>query len=334
MTNVSALHNKRILVTGARGFIGTNLTRTLAQVPCHLTRVSRHPMIALRHNTCTMQDVCIDLRDVCLPLDVVQETDIIFHLAAQTSAVAANASPANDYALNVRPLVSLIHQCCEYGFHPIIVLAGTVTQFGHATRLPVDESHIDSPETVYDLHKCHAERYLEYFSHSGAVSGVTLRLPTVFGPGVHTQSPDRGVINRTISRALAGEPVTIWGSGNWRRDYLYVEDATRAFIAAAACSDSLRGGHYLVSSGESRTICEVFHAIAKRTSERTGRNVPVFKIRPPDGELDITFRDFVGDGRRFCELTGWKPEVSFDHGLDLTIESLLQDWPYSSSTQS
>ena len=324
MSGGSALYGARLVVTGAGGFVGSALTRALAQIPCHLTRLSRQPLPPLPDAACSIADVRADLRYEDIPPAVVERADIIFHLAAQTGAVEADAAPADDYAINVRPLVALVHQCCARGLRPGIVLAGTETQFGTPQRLPVDESHPDAPETAYDLHKCQAERYLKHFSRTRQLRGIGLRLPTVFGPGPPARSPRRGVINQMICRAVAREPLTVWGTGEFRRDYLYVEDAAQAFIAAAAAADRLQGGHFVVSPGEAHTVADTFRAIAAAVEKRTGRHVDVINIRPPEGEPGVTFRDFVGDGRRFREITGWEPAVGFERGIDLTIESALQ----------
>jgi nucleoside-diphosphate-sugar epimerase len=174
---------------------------------------------------------------------------------------------------------------------------------------------------MYDLHKQVAEQYLRWYAEQGIVRGVTLRLANVYGPGPRSSRSDRGILNQMIRRALAGEPLTVYGTGEQVRDYVYVEDAARAFLAAARNGESLTGGCFVIGSGRGHTIDEAMRMIAMRCAARTGIEVPVRHVEPPGALSPIEQRHFVADTRRFCAATGWHARCTLAEGIDLTMEA-------------
>jgi nucleoside-diphosphate-sugar epimerase len=238
--------------------------------------------------------------------------DIVFHLAAQTSASVAEADPAADFMHNVLPMDRLLHECRRR--RPAIIFASTATVVGIPLQLPVDESGPDHPITVYDQHKKAAEDLLAPYP-----LGVSLRLSNVYGPGPLSTHPDRGVLNAMIARALAGAALTIFGSGERVRDYLFVEDAAKAFLAAARCAGRIGGRHFVVGTGRGHTIAEAIRLVASRVAARTGVAVAVRHANPPGGLVAIDARDFVANSREFRSATRWRPLVSLADGIDRTI---------------
>src|SRR6185369_8459534 len=188
--------------------------------------------------------------------------DIVFHCAAQTSIYIAEQDLLADLNINVVPMVHLLETCREKGIRPTILFSGTVTETGLPSILPVNEEHVDHPITVYDLHKWIAENYLLHYARSSLVRGAVLRLANVYGPGPKSSSADRGVLNMMIRKALKGEPLTIYGEGNFLRDYIYIEDVASAFLEAAANIDELNGHYFIIGSGTGSTIADAIHLVA------------------------------------------------------------------------
>ncbi len=144
-----------------------------------------------------------------------------------------------------------------------------------------------------------AEQYLRWYSEQGFVRGVTLRLANVYGPGPRSSCADRGILNQMIRRALAGEPLTVYGPGDQVRDYLYVEDAARAFLSAAASEEALNGKYFVIGSGVGHTIAEAMEIVAERCALRTGKRVPVVHVKPPAILSPIEQRHFIADSGLF-----------------------------------
>ena len=319
-----ALSGKRILITGGSGYLGVNLVNALMGVDCHVTRLSRTPsQIDQSLGTAAVCDAAADVSDVTTWPCVLREVDIVVHLAAQTSAYDAERDPSADWAANVQPMLHLLECCRTQEIKPLILFAGTVTQVGMSDRLPVDERHPDRPNTVYDLHKLMAEQYLKHYCNRKLVRGAVLRLANVYGPGPSSGKPDRGVLNVMVRRAMAGEPLTVYGPGGHLRDYVYVQDAAGAFIAAATRPEAINGRHFVIGSGTGHLLVDAVNLVADRVALRTGRRAEVKHVEPPSSLLPIESRDFVADATAFRQATGWTPRVELQEGIDRMVEAFL-----------
>lgn len=314
---------KTVVVTGARGFLGGRLVARLAATACTIVRVSRTAQSAMPASQATIRDETGDLGDRLFWDRLVTGADLIVHLAAQTSATAADADPAADAAANITPIRHLLDACRRQQHRPAILLAGTVTQTGVPSKLPVDEDAPDHPVTVYDRHKLMAERELKEAAARGWARGATLRLSNVYGPGSPGSSQDRDVLNRMIRTALRGGPLTVFGAGDWLRDYLFVDDAADAFLRAGIRADQVNGRHYVVGSGAGLSIRHAFELVASRVEAATGRHVPVVTDDTARTAALIEQRHFVADSRRLAADAGWRPRWTLADGIDHTIKAGL-----------
>ncbi len=323
--NLSFLKDKTVLVTGAAGYIAARLTPYLAGAAGRILRLDR-PGSAFppTDGPALIKDIEADIREGDLWNDLVQDADFIFHFAAQTSVYAAEEDPSADLGINFLPMTYLLAACRRQQRRPIILFAGTVTQVGITTTVPVNEDHPDRPITVYDLHKLLAEQYLQYHTRQGQVRGAVLRLANVYGPGPRSGSADRGILNAMIRRALNGEPITVYGDGNFLRDYIYIDDVARAFLAAAAHIEDIAGRYFVLGSGQGHTFAAAMDMIAARVHYHTGREATVVSVPPPARLSPIEFRQFVADSGRFRSRTGWRPQWELQDGIDATIKDFLQ----------
>jgi UDP-glucose 4-epimerase len=315
-----ALSGKVVAVTGAAGFIGSRLAARAAQDAVTLLRVCRSSA-TFENAPATAIDLIGDVRER-ETWDRIVEADIIFHLAAQTSVAVANDDPGRDFDANVMPMRHLLAACRERRRRPMVVFAGTVTQSGVPSTLPVNENALDNPITVYDRHKLMAEHELKEAANRGDVCGTTLRLANVYGPGARGRRADRDVLNRMIARAMAGQPITVHGRGDQVRDYVFVDDVVEAFVLAAVHAATVNGSHFVIGSGQGTTIRAAFELIAARVERSAGRPVQVTSVAPPMPQADIEQRDFIADHSRFAAATGWRPKVKLSEGIDRTIEAL------------
>jgi len=247
---------------------------------------------------------------------------VIFHFAAQTSVSIAAADPDADFHANVTPIRHLIAACRQRRHQPVVVFAGTVTEAGIPSRVPVNEDEADDPITAYDRHKLMAEDDLKAAASQGAVRGATLRLSNVYGPGARGPRQDRDILNRMIDTALQGAALTVYGTGEYVRDYVFIDDVVDAFVRAASHPDRINGRHFIIGSGHGVTIREAFGLVAARVEAITGRRVPVVSADPPAPLSDLERRHFVADPSRFSAATGWHPSWSLAGGIDRTIEAL------------
>ena len=241
-------------MTGAAGFIGGRLVDSpgRGRLPDHPGRASRAPPIDSR-SAATVIDVIGDVGDRAI-WDQVADADIVFHFAAQTSsAVAADesgrgfprqrhadASPAGRVPAERRA----VRSCCS---------RAPSRRRASPSRLPVNEDEPDDPITVYDRHKLMAEEDLKAAASQGVVRGATLRLANVYGPGAHGRAQRSRHPEPHDQAAMRGEPLTVYGTGEYVRDYVFVEDVVDAFLMAAVHPEQVNGRHFVVGSGRGIT---------------------------------------------------------------------------------
>lgn len=312
---------KTVAVTGAAGFLGGRLVHRLATIPCEIVRSARTAPPTLDDETAaTVRDVIGDVGERATWDAIVSDADVVFHFAAETG-VSTGDNRERDLFSNVVSLRHLLDTCRRLRRRPTVMLAGTVTQAGIPSRLPVDEDAPDRPVTAYDRYKLIAEGELTAAATGGAVSGATLRLANVYGPGGHGRRKDRDILNRMIAAAVRGQPLTVYGAGEYLRDYIFVEDVVDAFLTAAGLPQRVNGRHYVIGSGRGITIRQVFELVAARVELHTGRRVPVVTVEPPVALSAIEQRHFVADSSRFASATGWRAAWSLSDGIDRTIEA-------------
>ena len=319
---ISCYQDKTLVVTGGSGQIGSALIRALRGVRCLIVSVSRGKSGGAppSNGLSRLKEVHRDIRERALWPELLQDADFVFHFAAQTSARRANADPGADLETNVSPVIRLFEHCQAQKKVPNVLFAGTVTEIGLPPRVPVDEGFAERPITVYDLHKLLAEKYLLLGASTGVMRATALRLANVYGPGPTASGAGRGVFNLMIQRALQGEVLKVYGHGRLLRDYIFVDDVARAFLQAGAHMEAVTGKFFVIGSGRGESIGDAVKLVAERTARKTGRQVNVSHLPPPEGSLAIEHRNFVADTTRFRLTTGWKPEVSLEEGIDRTID--------------
>ena len=183
------------------------------------------------------------------------------------------------------------------------------------------KTRADQPVTIYDEHKLMAEHDLKAAAADGTVCGATLRLANVYGPGGHGRTNDRDILNRMIAAAVRGEPLTVYGAGEYVRDYVFVDDVVDAFLMAAAHPERVNGRHYVIGSGRG-----IDDSRGLRAGGRARRS-PYRKASA--GHHRRTARAIVRNRttalrRRLVTVfaaTGWCPAWSLSDGIDRTIEA-------------
>lgn len=326
----SAYDAKTIMITGAMGYIGGALIRRLGNYKCRLIMASRHGGLGDYVGASTTARIEDFSGDISKPgywpyaLETF-EPDLIFHFAAQNSVYVAAQNPVADFAINVAPILNLAEAAQATPKTIDVLYSGTASLIGMAETLPVDPHATPCPITLYDQHKLMAEQYLELFSRLGVLRAVTLRLANVYGPGAGAGSPERGVLNKIIGAALRGQPVSIYGDGNYTRDYIYIDDVLEAFVLAGAHMEDVCGKHYFLGTGQGHLIRDAFTMAARRAAAAGGVGANIGYVPWPQDMSQIERRNFIANSSDFSMATGWRAGVDLAQGIEKTIAALLAE---------
>lgn len=239
--------------------------------------------------------------------------EVVFHLAGKVSHVDSLERPVEDLLDNAATTVVLLDACRRANPSARIVIAGTRQVYGNPLRLPVDEAHPLRPPDYNGVSKLAAEFYALVAAERLGLSTTVLRLTNVYGPRqlvAHSRASFTGWLLR---RALKGETIELFGTGQQRRDLLYVDDAVDGFLLAA---DRLPGNGEAWNCGreDSVSLVEFAQALVRIAGAGTIRTVPF----PPERK-QIDIGDFSTDSRRFREASGWQPRVNLEEGLRRTV---------------
>jgi nucleoside-diphosphate-sugar epimerase len=126
-------------------------------------------------------------------------------------------------------------------------------------------------------------------------------------------------------KAVSGENLTLYGKGEFVRDYIFVEDVIYAFLAALLNMDQLNKKHFVLGSGEGNSIAKMVGEIIEQVAQKTGVRVKVNSIQPPNGLSPIEARNFIADSKSFSNITGWLPKYSLSKGISQTIEAIYSN---------
>jgi len=313
-------NGKTITVTGSSGYLGSVIVQHLKETSANILRISRKSIKPIRG----IETFIADIRDESCWDHIVLNSDIIFHLSANTCVYSANQNIAENLDSSLKPITHLINVARKKGICPTIVFASTATVYGMTSKLPVTESEKLSPITIYDLHKLFAEQQLKYATRKGIINAVSLRLANVYGPSLSASANlRRGVLNKIIRMALEDKKIYVFGSGDYIRDYVYVDDVAKAFVLAGF-EEKMHGLALNIASGKGISIYDVFNKVKERVEIKIGGEVEIETTEGPKDIDPIETRSFVADISRISSF-GWSPKVNLNAGIDKMINSLIKN---------
>jgi UDP-glucose 4-epimerase len=301
---------KRCVVIGAAGFIGSHLTRALAERGADVVGVVRSQTEVATDGPVGF--VAADATSVQSLKQIIRPSDTIFMLAGRAGAAASVADPAGDLAANCGSLLAVLQAAVLVEPRPRIVFTGSRLQYGRVATLPVGESHPLHPTSPYGLHKTFCEHYLHYYRHQHGISYAIARLTNPFGSGTQAAKRSYNVLNQIIDAALRQETIPIYGDGAQIRDYVYIDDVVDGLMLLA-----LHGDDCTVNIGSGVGIPFV-EAVKTITSLCGGsiRSVPW----PPEA-LAVETGDFVASIDRARSL-GFLPATSFTEGIARSVAAM------------
>jgi len=309
---------QRVLVTGGAGFIGSHLVELLA--PTNRVTVVDSFSTGLRRNLIharKLGDVTIveaDIRQSRLMARLMNETDVVFHLAVVCLRESI-ASPEAAHDVNATATLALLGVAHAAGVQRFVYCSSSEV-YGTAVRESMAEDHPLEPTTVYGASKLAGEKYTLAYHKTYGLDCLVVRPFNAYGPRAHFEGFSGEVIPRFVVNALAGRPLVIHGDGEQTRDFTYVADCARGILLAAEC-DRLVGDVVNIARGAEISVNE----LAAKIIEQTGSSSPVEHAEARPGDVRRHHADISKAG----ELTGYAPQVPIDEGLYLTIEWMREN---------
>ena len=312
------LKNKKILVTGADGFIGSHLVETLLNEGCNVKAFVLYNSFnswgwldTLPENKLKNIEIFTgDVRDPNGVRAAVKDVDVVIHLAALIGIPFSYHSPDSYIDTNIKGTLNILQACREYNIERVIVTS-TSEVYGTAQHIPINEKHPLQGQSPYSASKIGADKIAESFHRSFEVPVVIARPFNTYGP----RQSARAVIPTVITQLLNGCKEIKLGSLYPTRDFNYVTDICNGLIALAKCDEAV-GKEVNIGSGNEISISELAKLIISLIDSEAEIISEDLRKRPEKSEVER----LLCDNRLIQKLTGWKPEVSLKEGLVKTIE--------------
>jgi NAD dependent epimerase/dehydratase len=310
------LKNKRVLITGAGGFIGSHLVERLLKVGARVRALvhynSRRDRGHLRDITASSLEIVMgDVRDPGSMDQFIQGCDVVFHLAALIAIPYSYHAPTSFIDTNVKGTLHVLEACRRHNVKRIIHTS-TSEVYGTAQYTPMDERHPLQTQSPYSASKAAADMLADSYWRSYGLPVVTVRPFNTFGP----RQSLRAVIPSIMAQALYGKRRLSLGRLDPVRDFNFVNDTADAFVRAASC-DAAVGQVLNISTGLGWSVREVVNRVYKLCNKRSPRTLrDPRRMRPDKSEVF----QLIGDASRANQLLGWQPRVSFEDGLKQTLQ--------------
>jgi NAD dependent epimerase/dehydratase len=313
------IDGKRVLVTGADGFIGSHLAEALVAHGAVVTALAHYnsfnywgwleesPLLG------RMKVVTGDVRDSHFCLGLTRGIDVVFHLAALIPIPYSYLAPDSFVDTNVKGTLYMLQAAMANGVSRFIQTS-TSEVYGTAQYVPIDEKHPLSAQSPYSATKIGADAIATSFYSSFDAPVVIVRPFYTYGP----RQSARAVIPTIVSQLSAGKENISLGDLTTSRDFTYVEDTARGFIAVAEMDGGL-GQVFNVGSNQEITVGDMLNLIAKIMGRTVTAAVDQQRIRPEKSEV-LRLRC---DNSKLKSATGYIPAISLEEGLRRTCEWFL-----------
>ncbi len=317
-----------ILVTGGCGFIGTALIRALGHSRHHGFRVVDNLSVGTRSALCDVLPVDaitlaasapvpgraqlaeVDIRDAPAALELTREMDAIIHLAANTGVPNSMADPRADCEANVIGTFNYLEAARANGVRRF-VFASSSAPLG-ACEPPIHEQLPPAPMSPYGASKLAGEGYCSAYFHAFGTETAALRFGNVYGPGSGKKS---SVVAKFIRRAIAGQPLEVYGDGKQTRDFIYIDDIV-AGLASALTADGVGGHVFQIATGREVTVDELLDHLLPILEQSGIGSVQVKRAPRRVGDMPRSF----ADTRKARKMLGWSAHIDLDEGLRRTVD--------------
>jgi len=306
---------KRVLVTGAGGFIGSHLTERLVELGA-VTRAFVHYNAlgtwGWLDTSPTRNDIEVIAGDICdrdIVSQAMQGVEIVFHLAALIAIPYSYHAPASYVRTNIEGTLNVLQAARERGVGRV-VHTSTSEVYGTARQVPISETHPLQGQSPYSASKIGADKMAEAFHLSFNLPVVTVRPFNTFGP----RQSARAIIPTIITQCLREESIRL-GNLSPTRDLNYITNTVEGFILAGSAPEAV-GQTVNLGSGREISVGELAQLIANLMNQPIHIEQEEQRLRPKQSEVER----LLADNTAARHLLGWEPAISLEAGLKQTIE--------------
>jgi UDP-glucose 4-epimerase len=313
MGSISTLRDRKVLVTGAAGFIGNEVCRQLLTAGALVTGVDNlvNGKEENIHDLHGIHFYKLDIRDRTEMRKLISGQDLVLHLACLGVRHSIH-SPLENHDVNATSTLHLLDSARSLGVGRFVYVSSSEV-YGTSVAAPMDEGHPTLPMTVYGASKLAGERYADAFWRTYNYPTTVVRPFNTFGPRSHHEGDSGEVIPKFLLRALCGAPILIHGDGNQSRDFTFVDD-TAAGIISCAISDHTVGETINLGSGTDITLNQLSKLVA-RVAQQNNLGIEFGPGRPGD------VRRLIADVTKARSLVNFKTQIGLEEGL-----CRLRDW--------
>lgn len=312
------LRNKRVLVTGADGFIGSHLTEELLDYGCNVRSFVYYNSFNSwgwldtlpKEKLCDIDVIAGDIRDPNGIRNAIKGVDVVFHLAALIAIPFSYHSPDSYVDTNIKGTLNILQASREEACQKVLITS-TSEVYGTAQYVPIDEKHPCQGQSPYSATKIGAERLAESFYRSFNMPVVIVRPFNTYGP----RQSARAIIPTVILQLLSGCREIRLGNLNPTRDFNYIKDTVRGFVAICE-SDAAVGQEINIATQTEISIGNLAKELIGQINPSASILNDEVRLRPPMSEVDR----LLGSNEKIMRLTSWRPLYTLDAGLAKTIE--------------
>lgn len=303
----------KYLVTGAAGFIGAALSKHLVaagHAVVTIDNLSTGYAEAIPEGVTFIQGDC--QADSVIEVLRTHTFDAVYHIAGQSSGEVSFENPVYDLQTNTQSTLQLLDLCRAIGC-PKFIYASSMSVYGSVPDRPIDEQELTRPKSFYAVGKLASEHYLRIYSEQFGIATAALRLFNVYGPGQNLANMKQGMVSIFLAQALQDQYIHIKGAADRFRDFIYIDDVVRAFIATELALTS--GSHLLfnVCSGQKTRVDELVDAIVQNMDSPIGTQ---YEGSTPGDQFGI-----YGNGDQARKLIQWQASTEFNAGI-----RAMADW--------
>jgi nucleoside-diphosphate-sugar epimerase len=316
--------DKRVIITGGLGFIGSSLAIRLVSMGARVTLVdSLIPEYGgnLFNVAPIKDDVTINIADVrdCYSMNyLVRGQEIMFNLAGQVSHIDSMNDPYTDLDINTKSQLSILEACRKNNPDIKIIFASTRQIYGRPRYLPVDEKHPLQPVDINGVNKLAGEQYHVIYHDVYGIKTVALRLTNTYGPRLLVKHNRQGFLGWFIRLILEGKEITIFGDGMQLRDLNYIDDVVDAFLLSG-CVENAVGRIMNLGAPDPISLVDIVKLMVEINGGGSYRLVPF-----PGEQKKIDIGHYYSEFSMAGNLLGWKPCVSIGEGFRRTISFYKQ----------